>query len=56
MHLDQGGACKGQKKPYTYKAVEKRLNVAEGPRSVDSGSGFVKVFAIAQSANIKIIG
>ena len=27
-----------------------------GPTDVDSGSGFVKVFAIAQSANIKIIG
>jgi len=27
-----------------------------GPTDIDSGSGFVKVFAIAQSANIKIIG
>ena len=32
------------------------LTVTSGPTDIDSGSGFVKVFAIAQSANIKIIG
>ena len=32
------------------------LPVTSGPTDIDSGSGFVKVFAIAQSANIKIIG
>jgi hypothetical protein len=32
------------------------LTVTSGPIDIDSGSGFVKVFAIAQSANIKIIG
>ena len=31
------------------------LTVTSGPTDIDSGSGFVKVFAIAQSANIKII-
>jgi hypothetical protein len=32
------------------------LTVTSGPIDIDSGSGFVKVFAISQSANIKIIG
>jgi hypothetical protein len=32
------------------------LTVTSGPTDIDSGGGFVKVFAIAQSANIKIIG
>jgi hypothetical protein len=32
------------------------LTVTSGPTDIDSGSGFVRVFEIAQSANIKIIG
>jgi RES domain len=32
------------------------LTVTSGPIDIDSGSGFVEVFAIAQAANIKIIG
>jgi hypothetical protein len=32
------------------------LTVTSGPIGIDAGPGFVKVFAIAQSANIKIIG
>lgn len=32
------------------------LTVKSGPINIDSGAGFVKVFAVAQLANIKIIG
>ena len=38
------------------RCAPRALTVTSGPIDIDSGSGFVKAFAIAQSANIKIIG